>query len=143
MKDTFIVQTEISLEDVRCLLVSAFEGGSNYWMQLDRFKFPKGISEKDFKGNGKLAVPDKSLGEKRYWQTVYVLPFVEGGGVVINDMEEDNKEYTLNLDNIQSGLQVMAAKYPKWFAEFICEDSDCVTADVFLQCCLFGDIIYG
>jgi hypothetical protein len=45
--------------------------------------------------------------------------------------------------NIESGLQVMADKYPKHFADFMSEEDDCVTADVFLQCCLFGDIIYG
>jgi len=38
---------------------------------------------------------------------------------------------------------VMAKKEPRHFADFLKEDYDETTGDVFLQCCLFGEVIYG
>lgn len=62
--------------------------------------------------------------------------------VWIADSEED-KLHTFNLKKIKKGLTIMAKKEPKHFADFMSENSDEVTADVFLQCCLFGQVIYG
>ena len=63
-------------------------------------------------------------------------------GVTIHDGEE-NKKHKLNIDNITSGLQTMAKKYPEHFADLMSENTDNITSDVFLQCCLFGEVIYG
>jgi len=38
------VKHEISLERISSLLCSAFEGGSNYWYQIDKFIKPKNLS---------------------------------------------------------------------------------------------------
>ena len=65
-------------------------------------------------------------------------------GITIKDIEaEPNKYFSLNLVKIKKGLKVMANKYPKHFANFIAEDYDAITGDVFLQCCLFGEVIYS
>jgi len=68
-------------------------------------------------------------------------------GVEIQDFEEGDdlnpKIHILNLKKIKKGLTIMAKKYPKHFADFLKEDYDNGTGDVFLQCCLFGEIIYG
>jgi len=37
----------------------------------------------------------------------------------------------------------MASEAPRHFADFIAENDDAETADVFLQCCLFGRIVFG
>lgn len=137
-----IVETKVNMEDVRSLLVGALEGGSNYWMTAEKLKFPKETSEQDFKAGGKFAVRDTDLSGTQYWPACYVLPFIEGGGVVIKDWEDD-KTYTLNLKNVKKGLQLMAEQAPQHFADFISENTDCDTSDVFLQFCLLGDIVYG
>jgi hypothetical protein len=41
------------------------------------------------------------------------------------------------------GLQVMAEKYPVHFNNFDSDNFDAETGDVFLQCSLFGEIVYG
>ena len=69
-------------------------------------------------------------------------------GVEIQDCEADDSDvnpkiYILNIQRIKKGLTVMAKKYPSDFADFIKEDYDQTTGDVFLQCCLFGEVIYG
>lgn len=56
----------------------------------------------------------------------------DGGGMVI-----------LDLDAVRRGLQVMATECPRHFANLVNEDDDAETADVFVQCCVFGEVIYG
>ena len=63
-------------------------------------------------------------------------------GVLVEDIEA-GKSTSLNLQKIKKGLTIMAKKYPSHFADFIKEDYDNETGDVFLQCCLFGKVIYG
>ena len=44
---------------------------------------------------------------------------------------------------VLTGLTIMAEKYPKHWADFLEEDGDNDTADVFIQCCVLGDVVYG
>lgn len=61
----------------------------------------------------------------------------------LEDFEDEKARYTLTLAKIKKGLTVMAKKYPKHFASILKEDTDSETADVLLQCALFGEVIYG
>jgi len=71
------------------------------------------------------------------------LPF-KGGSITIRSSETDDEpNYILDLNAIEKGLQLMATKFPDHFADFIKEQDDATTGDVFLQCCLFKDVIYG
>jgi hypothetical protein len=36
----------------------------------------------------------------------------------------------------------MASKYPRHFADLLNDSADVNTANVFIECCLFGDVIY-
>ena len=49
----------------------------------------------------------------------------------------------LRLDLIPQGLEVLASYYPRHFADLVNDNADSITADALLQCCLFGEIIYG
>ena len=49
----------------------------------------------------------------------------------------------LHLDKVAGGLETLANCYPRHFADLVNENSDSVTADALLQCCLFGEIIYS
>ena len=70
-------------------------------------------------------------------------PLNEGGslGIVRKGLNSAGRQ--LDLKSISEGLNVMATHYPRHFADFLNEAADAVTADVFLQCCLFGELIYG
>ena len=135
---TVKVPITVSMDRVRSTLVSAFEGGSNYWMSLDGLVKPEEGSIKDFKEGGKHYLKDGT----HDWSWHYVAPFVDGYGVKIRDDEED-KVYVLNYAAIVHGLEVMGNKYPRHFADFLSENDDCETADVLLQCCIFSELVYG
>lgn len=63
-------------------------------------------------------------------------------GIIVKDLEEE-KKHCLNKEKIGVGLSIMAKKYPGHFIDFIKENYDQTTGDVFLQCCLFKKVIYS
>jgi hypothetical protein len=129
---------QISDERVRDLLCGAFEGGSNYWYMIERRNYAPGVKGKDFLKGGKLTDP------KQYWHPCQLIPLHPGCSLTISDQEDDaKKEYTLDRAAIERGVQVMAEKFTRHFSNVVNENDDATTADVFLQCCLFGDVIYG
>jgi hypothetical protein len=114
-KPYFIVQT-IDPKRVSDLLCSAFEGGSNYWVKSGR--------REGFEGY----LSDVALHE---------------GATVFIKTIDDDKELKLDRLTILNGLQLMMTKQPRHFGDFLAENDDADTADVFLQLALFGEMIYG
>ena len=127
------VQLEITTEQMRDLLVSAFEGGSNYWVDIKKLEYPPGKSHSDYKNFLKDG--------ESFWPPIYVVPFEKDGAVVLKDIEDD--EHTLTLPKMEEGARVMAKKYPSHFSNLISDNADAETADVWLQLSIFGEIIYG
>lgn len=136
------VRHDITLRDVAYLLCSAFEGGVGYWAQIVGYVEPKTpVAHMDI-GGDKTVYP-------------YVdFPLTPDGAVLIRDVEEDGqqpdegepdegKTWRLDYAAVAKGLQVMADKYHKHFHTFLDENGDAETGDVFLQCCLFGEIVYS
>ena len=69
-------------------------------------------------------------------------PLNEGGSLGIVSTEPASAVFRLDLKSIRRGLEDLATKYPRHFADLVNEDTDAITADVLLQCCLFGELIY-
>jgi hypothetical protein len=64
--------------------------------------------------------------------------------VWIEDSPDHHKlQYSLTDSALKKGLEVMAEKYPKHFGNFLSENDDAETSDVFIQCCCFGELIFG
>lgn len=132
------VSYSIPEKRVADLLCSAFEGGSAYWCQMERCILGKGDGNPWGDGDEIIRLPDS-----------YRAAFSTDGAVLLHDTEADEEDglspnpYRLDREAMCRGLKVMAEKYPKHFADFINEDDDATTGDVFLQCALFGEIRYG
>lgn len=118
----FQVAITITDEKVGNLLCSALEGGSNYWYDIVDFINPNNV-KCEFKH--------------------LELPFMDGCGLMIQDDEGDEEPKLLNREAMQRGLEIMQRDYANHFQDFLDENDDGSTADVFLQCCLFGEAIYG
>jgi hypothetical protein len=69
-------------------------------------------------------------------------PLNEGGSLGIVSTEPASDVFRLDLNAIGRGLDDLATKYPRHFADLVNENSDPITADVLLQCCLFGELVY-
>lgn len=62
----------------------------------------------------------------------------------VEDTEADEGQvYTLNHEALHRGMVAMARNYPRMFGQFLESREDADTGDVYLQCCLFGDVVYG
>lgn len=146
----FDVKTRVSNRDISYLLTCAFECGNiDYWCVVVDFKKPKDptvwMGRDDV---GKLRNP------KEKPHRFYDWPLSEGGAILIaelDDWEECGhnaakvKTYRIDRKSIQRGLNVMQEKYAHHFANFMKENSDATTGDVFLQlCCGFEEgVRYG
>lgn len=122
---------DIPLKRVADMLCCAFEGGSNYWCHIKVKKAPESF---DFR-----YMPD--LSDKPCSYTDY--PTNRGGYLIVGDVEEQQEDGLLDLGTIRHGLQVMADKYPRHFQDLLNENDDATTGDVFLQCCLWGEVVFG
>lgn len=120
---TFSVTTTstLSTDRIASLLVGAIEGGSNYWYQLESYtKTPDGYLDYHGVAAGSAA-----------W--------------IVTDREEedDEEKFTLDREAMQRGLKAMADKYPGHMRNLLEDNDDAITSDVFLQCSLFGEIVFG
>jgi hypothetical protein len=114
------------------LLCSAFEGGSNYWYMINDYVEPEEVT--------------KPWGEDEYHPGYISFPFSSGGAVLIGDLEdEEADEMRLDKKAIAQGKRIMEEdeQYSHHFADVLNENDDACTGDVFLQLCLFGEVIYG
>lgn len=133
------IKQEIPEERLKGILCTAFEGGTNYWLTDITPHFERDdLSIDDFREGGKMQDP------KCYWHWCQLVPLTEGCYLTFKDREdEDKRRYRLDRRTIEEGLAVMAKKYPKHFGDLISENDDADTGDVFMQCCVFGEIVYG
>jgi hypothetical protein len=71
-------------------------------------------------------------------------PLNPGGALYIGDKEESSRACVIvNLEAIKVGLALMADKYPEHWGNFMSENDDAETGDVFFQLVCFGEVIYG
>lgn len=70
-------------------------------------------------------------------------PLSPGYELHITDAEDGEEVYVLNLEKIEKGLKLMASNHRNFFNDFINENDDAETADVFLQLACLGEIVFG
>ena len=115
----FDVKLSFAARRLQDLLISGFEGGVGYWCRIS-------------------SVSPPHLAGVSYSK----IPFFPSGMLLLRDTIE-GKDLSLNREALQAGLALMCLKYPRHFARFVTEDEDAETGDVFIQCCVFGEIRYG
>jgi hypothetical protein len=128
---TFTTQVEVPMRRVADLLCCAFEGGIGYWACITGYVKPEdsGGRRRRFMGDAPKYID---------------YPLSPCGAALIEDVEdEDHKQYRLDILAVERGFKVMQQKCPKHFANWLVENDDAITGDVFVQCCIFGDVIYG
>jgi hypothetical protein len=135
------VKIPLTITDDRAagLLCSALEGGSNYWYRIEK------------RIDGTPEPVTNAAFEEAWGRYVHAVPFRQGGKVIFSVNSGDGgdeevngkKQWTLNRAAVERGLALMAEKYPKHFAAILSENDDAITGDVFLQLCLFGDVVFG
>ena len=115
---------QVPIQRVKDLVSAAMEGGVQYWAKIARYELD-GVTKPEF--------PHINV------------PFMPGCAIIIDDIEGDpelsNKR--LDMDAMKRGLQLMADKNPRHFKELLDEGEDAETGDVFIQLCVYGEIVFG
>lgn len=134
---SFQVLENVDPNDIVNLLCTAFDGPCvTYWANSADVILPEGF---DVHKIPWLKDPDE-------WAKVrkcYIAPLVEGGAVILHDNEEEGKTYRLDLPAIVRGIEIMSTRFKQHWADFRNENDDAITGDVFVQCCVMGDVVFG
>lgn len=131
---TFTTTVKVPRQYVHDLLVSAFEGGCNYWLKIRA----DDIHEESLKLDGELNVENQIL---------------KGGKMICYDIETDEKLGELTALKIVEALNAMGMgkdlkgkeneHLKKHFKDFIDETGDAITADVVVQIAVMGELVFG
>lgn len=114
---------EVTAQQVCDQIIAAFEGGSNHWIHEVRpVELATGVPHNPWYGHYSV---------------------FGGDFLIIILAVEDDTQWQLKPDNVRQGLTLMAEKYPDHFKDLIEDNGDAATADVFLQLCLFEEVVYG
>lgn len=123
----------VPLERITNSLIGAFEGGSTYWLR--QIEYVERAMEAQY---------DKPMyADEHFWN--------DGGRATLTydnpeaDESEDGDQVSkeVGMAEFKVGLATMAAKCPRHFGDLVAENDDAITHDVFIQCVLFGDVVYG
>jgi hypothetical protein len=128
-------------EDVINLFVDAIEGGSNYWYEIRHL--PEDVR---YKAKEMGQPVSEAIGE-------YIL---NGGYIQFYDAEEeyDDDDYqekysdkgllgTVDMNSILDAITIIKKDYPEVWGNILDEKYDANDADIFLQLCVMGDVVFG
>lgn len=117
---------EISDERIKDAIVTALEGGSNYWAFVNTDK-----SHIPLKVEGSLAehIASSVMSDSDYH-------------VVIEDIATGELLGVLSYASIEEGLRLLCIDYPEKVAEMI-DHLDAGDADIFFQLCVMGELVFG
>lgn len=141
---TIAVPVNITAGKVFNLLTSYFEGGIGEGFR--GFVKPSPATIDAIKNSPEYKAICEELGDESE-PVCYVAPLIPGHSIgwKMDDPEDCDKivTKTITLKEIQKGLELMAEKHPRHFGDFIAENDDAITADVFCQLVAYGDVIFG
>ena len=118
----------LNYEDFENLMCGAIEGGSNDWAEINSDALPDIIKEK-YKGK-----PFSVKVCKAIW---------EGHNVTVYDAEDSEGPWIVNLESLKKGLNLFATEQKEHFNNFVNENDDATTSDVFFQLITIGEVMFG
>lgn len=124
-----VARQEISYDLFEGILVTALEGGSNYWYMID-------ISD--------TGVPkEKYAGESL---SVKVAKMIWYDRINLRVMDVENDDVLLgevNIASIKTAFEKICSEYPETYLNLIQENYDADDADIFFQIATMGEITFG
>ena len=130
----FAVTIQFTAKQLADVLSAALESGvygSGQWLKILKM-VPPPADAPQWRSNPRL-------GDGSFPHLDYPL---SGGCLKVKDTES-GKKYTLDRAAIERGIALLPSKAPHVLAAMIEGEYDAPMADVFVQCCVLGDVIYG
>lgn len=134
-KFDIVVGVKLSEQDLTDVLITAIEGGSNYWCWDVRFN---AIGYPD------LLATDRREGE--VYNEFICRNVAEGGTLTFFEYDNVNP-HTITRDKLLHGIQRVLTEYPHLLridsAEWPLDNLDAESADAIVQMALFNELRYG
>lgn len=124
------IEYTITEDMVENVIISALEGGSNYWYFVDVEDFEQDLPPK----NGKALT--ERISEAVYKNPSFKMPVYD-----VED-EEDVLGY-LSQKNLRRGMELCAKDYPEVFKRLTDDEIDANDADIIFQLTVMGEITFG
>ena len=146
------MQIDIPARRIADIMVTAMEHNdmTRSWVAAVRLRSP---TEDDIymrtKNHNWYDVPELWAGEFEIdvWEIsdegVYPGSFDPEGNYDAKLDELGLTKHTIRKADLDAGIKLMAEKHPSSFGDWMTENDDAITADVFLQCVVLKDVIYG
>jgi hypothetical protein len=150
--ETMTIETKITItnEAIESMLVTAIEGGSNYWYEFNTSDLNDAIIWLKKEIDAKRLVRNESI--HYYWMDAMLQGYPNP--IPVYDTEEvygsiDYEEFEpvgfLSMENIKKGLEKASVEYTdrfrQFFPEYVSGDAD--DADVLFQLVCLDDVVYG
>jgi len=129
-------------EDIINLFVDALEGGSNYWYHIKHL--PKEILY-NIKERG--VATSEAIGQHILNGGYIQFYDAEGEDYDDDDYQEKHSDNdllgTVDMDSILEAITLVKRDYPEVWENILDEQYDANDADIFLQLCVMGDVVFG
>jgi len=127
---TITITQTLEVNDFKNLLYNAWHY-SHYWLDL---KCDPAVDWYNAKFPETCDLPSI---EDKLWA------YLEAGNKVSCYDKEDVQKFSLTWAMILEGTRVFVQDFSNHYEDFLTENDDAITADVWLQCVCFGDVVYG
>jgi len=133
---TIKVEFTIDYDGFESLIVTAWEGGINYWADIS------------YESINRMNLHSEKHGLSGEPFSVRFAKFIwDGNAATIVDVEQNYDEQEeiigkIDLGSIKKGWQIFSQQRHH-FNDFLDGSTDAITADVWFQCCSLGDVVYG
>lgn len=125
------VPVEVGMDMIENLLVSAFEGGYSPWIL-------EIATPTQYNREASIIFYGDPGFYKANWEIRLRVEDPEG-----SEYDPKGIRKTINLEAVKRGLITLATKYPHHWANIMADNTDALTGDALVQCCVFDEIIYG
>ena len=142
----------LSKKELSDLLVTAWEGGSNYWVDSAKYISPKGMTYDELHHLAWENLPEE---DKEFWKEekgvpLYsMLPYIPSSVkwkirfVPTDVINEEGEKFYLTAENMKEAGPQVAKTHPQIFKRIKEGQFDAGDADVWLQTALFNEVIFG
>ncbi len=141
-----VAKIEVTRQTIADTIAAAMEGGINYWARIKEYVHP--LSEHEASMYSGLDYNGDHPNSFRLYKHIHYPMCIGSGAVVLEDCTGEDGfpagcTGILDWDAVKRGVQVMAEKYPRHFANMVNDNGDAETGDTLVQCALFGELVFA
>jgi hypothetical protein len=147
------LKRKLDKQDIIDLFVTALEGGSNYWYYVSLPKDIKSYGDTTSEAIGEYILEGGQLNFYDIEERRDVIRNYRDGEYTIEGDVIDNKRYNedieetligyVDLDKVLDAITILKEDYSHVWENILMEQEDANDADIFLQLCVMGDVVFG